>query len=74
MNTTGTTLSPPVFAARDTRRSYGKGTVRFAALAGASLSVPAGESIAIAGRRRVPQIRSPPNGAGGPPTLRRPTV
>lgn len=51
MNTTATTLSPPVLAARDTRKSSGKGTVRFAASAGASLSVHAGESIAIVGRR-----------------------
>jgi putative ABC transport system ATP-binding protein len=47
VNTTATTLSPPVLAARDIRKSYGKGTARFDALAGVSLSVYAGESIAI---------------------------
>ena len=50
MNTTATTLSPPVLAARDIRKSYGKGTARFDALAGVSLSVYAGESIAIVGK------------------------
>ena len=50
MNTTATTLSPPVLAARDIRQSYGKGTARFDALAGVSLSVYAGESIAIVGK------------------------
>ncbi len=38
MNTTATTLSPPVLAARDIRKSYGKGTARFDALTGVSLS------------------------------------
>jgi putative ABC transport system ATP-binding protein len=51
VNTTATTLSPPVLAARDIRKSYGKGTARFDALAGVSLSVYAGESIAIVGKR-----------------------
>jgi putative ABC transport system ATP-binding protein len=50
VNTTATTLSPPVLAARDIRKSYGKGTARFDALAGVSLSVYAGESIAIVGK------------------------
>ena len=50
MNTTATTLSPPVLAARDIRKSCGKGTARFDALAGVSLSVYAGESIAIVGK------------------------
>lgn len=50
MNTTATTLSPPVLAARDIRKSYGKGTARFDALAGVTLSVYAGESIAIVGK------------------------
>lgn len=50
MNTTATTLSPPVLAAHDIRKSYGKGTARFDALAGVSLSVYAGESIAIVGK------------------------
>jgi putative ABC transport system ATP-binding protein len=52
VNTTATTLSPPVLAARDIRKSYGKGTARFDALAGVSLSVYAGESIAIVGKSR----------------------
>jgi ABC-type lipoprotein export system ATPase subunit len=39
-----------VLAARDIRKSYGKGTARFDALAGVSLSVYAGESIAIVGK------------------------
>ena len=50
MNTTATTLSPPVLAARDIRKSYGKGTARFDALAGVSLSVYAGKSIATVGK------------------------
>jgi putative ABC transport system ATP-binding protein len=50
VNTTATTLSPPVLAARDIRKSCGKGTARFDALAGVSLSVYAGESIAIVGK------------------------
>jgi putative ABC transport system ATP-binding protein len=50
VNTTATTLSPPVLAARDIRKSYGKGTARFDALAGVTLSVYAGESIAIVGK------------------------
>ena len=50
MNTTATTLSPPVLAARDIRKYYGNGTARFDALAGVSLSVYAGESIAIVGK------------------------
>lgn len=50
MNTTATTLSPPVLAARDIHKSYGKGTARFDALAGVTLSVYAGESIAIVGK------------------------
>ena len=50
MNTTARTLSPPVLAARDIRKSYGKGTARVDALAGVSLSVYAGESIAIVGK------------------------
>ena len=39
-----------MLAARDIRKSYGKGTARFDALAGVSLSVYAGESIAIVGK------------------------
>jgi putative ABC transport system ATP-binding protein len=39
-----------VLAARDIHKSYGKGTARFDALAGVSLSVYAGESIAIVGK------------------------
>jgi putative ABC transport system ATP-binding protein len=39
-----------VLAARDIRKSYGKGTARFDALAGVTLSVYAGESIAIVGK------------------------
>jgi putative ABC transport system ATP-binding protein len=39
-----------VLAARDIRKSYGKDTARFDALAGVSLSVYAGESIAIVGK------------------------
>jgi len=48
--TTTTTLSPPLLAAHDIVKSYGKGTARFDALAGVSLSVYAGESIAIVGK------------------------
>lgn len=50
MSATATTLRPPLLAARDIRRSYGKGTARFDALAGVSLMVHAGESIAIVGK------------------------
>lgn len=50
MKTTATTLSPPMLAARDIRKSYGTGTARFDALAGVWLSVYAGESIAIVGK------------------------
>nr|WP_051427533.1 ABC transporter ATP-binding protein [Arthrobacter sp. H20] len=39
-----------MLAAHDIRKSYGKGTARFDALAGVSLSVYAGESIAIVGK------------------------
>jgi len=40
----------PLLAARDIRKSYGRGTARFDALAGVSLAVHAGESIAIVGK------------------------
>jgi putative ABC transport system ATP-binding protein len=40
----------PVLAAREIRKSYGRGAVRFDALAGVSLEVRAGESIAIVGK------------------------
>jgi len=50
MNTIVTTLNPPLLTARDIRKSYGKGAARFDALAGVSLSVYAGESIAIVGK------------------------
>ena len=50
MNTIATTLNPPLLDARDIRKSYGKGTAWFDALAGVSLSVHAGESIAIVGK------------------------
>ena len=39
-----------MLAARDICKSYGKGTARFDALAGVSLSVYSGESIAIVGK------------------------
>ncbi len=50
MITTSSTHSPPLLDARDIRKSYGKGTARFDALAGVSISVHAGESIAIVGK------------------------
>jgi len=50
VSTPTTTPSPPVLAARDIRTSYGKGAARFDALAGVSLSVCSGESIAIVGK------------------------
>ena len=56
MNTTATTLSPPVLAARDIRESYGKGTARFDALAGVSLSVYAGGVDRDCGEERVGQV------------------
>ena len=40
----------PVLAARDIRKSYGKGAARFDALSGVSLSISAGESVAIVGK------------------------
>jgi putative ABC transport system ATP-binding protein len=40
----------PVLAARNIRKSYGRGAARFDALAGVSLEVQAGESIAIVGK------------------------
>jgi len=49
MNTS--VLEPdPMLAARDIRKSYGRGAARFDALAGVSLEVQAGESIAIVGK------------------------
>ncbi len=50
MSAATTSLSTPLLQARDIRKSYGKGTARFDALAGVSLSVHAGESIAIVGK------------------------
>jgi len=43
-------MNTPVFAARNLRKSYGRGTARFDALDGVSLEVRAGESIAIVGK------------------------
>jgi putative ABC transport system ATP-binding protein len=40
----------PILAARNIRKSYGRGAARFDALAGVSLEVQAGESIAIVGK------------------------
>lgn len=40
----------PLLAARDIRKSYGRGAARFDALTGVSLAVHAGESIAIVGK------------------------
>jgi putative ABC transport system ATP-binding protein len=40
----------PILAARDIRKSYGRGVARFDALDGVSLEVHAGESIAIVGK------------------------
>lgn len=40
----------PLLAARDIRKSYGRGAARFDALTGVSLAVYAGESIAIVGK------------------------
>ncbi|MGV8969962.1 MAG: ABC transporter ATP-binding protein [Microbacteriaceae bacterium] len=50
MSTTATTPRRTLLEARDIRKSYGKGTARFDALAGVSLSVHAGETIAIVGK------------------------
>ncbi|MFI8412311.1 ATP-binding cassette domain-containing protein [Paeniglutamicibacter gangotriensis] len=47
---TTTNQGTPVLAACDIRKSYGKGTARFDGLAGVSLSLHAGESIAIVGK------------------------
>ncbi len=59
MNTTVTTLSPPVLAARDIRKSYGKGTARFDALAAVSLCARTAEKITETTRRvRTPLRRS----------------
>jgi len=44
------TPADPILAARDIRKSYGRGTARFDALSGVSLEVHAGESIAIVGK------------------------
>jgi len=40
----------PVLAARDVKKSYGRGPTRFDALKGVSLDVAAGESVAIVGK------------------------
>ncbi len=43
-------MSTPVFAVQNIRKSYGRGAARFDALDGVSLEVHAGESIAIVGK------------------------
>lgn len=43
-------MTAPVLAARDIRKSYGRGASRFDALDGVSVEVTAGESLAIVGK------------------------
>ncbi|WP_308465730.1 ABC transporter ATP-binding protein [Rathayibacter soli] len=43
-------MNSPILAARDIRKSYGRGSNRFDALKGVSLEINAGESIAIVGK------------------------
>ncbi|MDQ1513661.1 MAG: putative transport system ATP-binding protein [Microbacteriaceae bacterium] len=43
-------MTAPILEARDLTRSYGRGANRFDALRGVSLSIDAGESVAIVGR------------------------
>ena len=43
-------MNSPLLDARDITKSYGRGSSRFTALDGVSLSVPAGEALAIVGK------------------------
>jgi putative ABC transport system ATP-binding protein len=43
-------MTVPILAARDVRKSYGRGANRFDALKGVSIDVDEGESVAIVGK------------------------